>query len=122
MTMDREPTLRETAAELVTEVRALTKRVEGLDQSISRGRHIILTVIVALAFDLALTFGFFYVARTNREAIRAACVSANDTRASDLAMWEGLLGVFPPATTVEGKARVDAIRSLARETFRAHDC
>jgi hypothetical protein len=37
-------------------------------------------------------------------------------------MWEGLLGVFPPATTVEGKARVDAIRSLARETFRAHDC
>lgn len=145
MMMDHEPerSLRETGDILIERVSGLSYQIASLQAAIRRNRNVVRFLTVSLVFDIVLSLGLAYATHraltatdeakaatdkasaaiaANAEAIRVGCLSANETRAQDLAMWNGLVALFPPATTQEGRQRVENILRLAAETFAPKDC
>lgn len=137
---EEEKSIRQLGREVGAEVSTLTVHIDKLEVAVRRKIRLL---AASVAFDVVLSLGLGYVAhraltasdRANRatatavaavaansELIRANCVSANETRALNLAMWHGVIGLLPPATSDAGQQRLDAILGLADRTFAPKDC
>lgn len=122
MTTPERPSLRDLAADLLTEVGLLRRQVELLDRGLRRGQRIVRIVIVSLVLDVIFSVSIFWLAHTNSQTLHNGCVAGNEIRAAELSMWDGVFDLFPPPQTEEGKAQVQAVREKARETFITRQC
>lgn len=118
------------------------KRIAELGRYGQRNRRLLRALALSFAFDLLLTGGLAYNQQKTHDASRAAaraaaaaqalassnranqvatCVSSNQVRANDIALWTHVLTLVPPKTAA-GTAETKSILDFVHVTFASKDC
>lgn len=128
----------QTARDLQAALEGMTAQLAAVKATVRRGKRVIITLVVSLLLDLAITVGLGWnTIRVNsaQDATRAiqvathasqisACEAANVNRAQDAAVLDRLLADLapPPVRTPPVQAKLAVLNRLIRAKDMPHDC
>lgn len=108
------------------EMVALAQEIKGLRGQTIRQRRLIRLMAVSLVLDVCLSLGLgalFLKANSSDEKTRASCLAGNETRASQVTLWDHVIGELRgPSPTPERAHQLDDFRTFVLTTFEPRVC